>query len=165
MTLVEDISLVLGIQYSTPDIQYKKIKPMTIADVYEDNRGALELSNFLKLWPWTKHIALKYHQFWEQARNGWVCIHAIDIREQLTDIFMKALPCDAFQYLCHKICGWWTCNYISWGSMRKVYISVTSFVPHNAVLRAMHSLSFLITHYAPIGVLIFILVSQWFLIF
>jgi len=59
MTLVKDISVILGIQYSIPEVQYKKIKPMTIADVYEDNGGALELANFPKLWPRAKHIALK----------------------------------------------------------------------------------------------------------
>ena len=59
MTLVKDISVILGIQYSIPEVQYKKIKSMTIADVYEDNGGALELANFPKLWPRAKHIALK----------------------------------------------------------------------------------------------------------
>ena len=103
MTLVKDVSVILGIEYSIPEVQYKKMRPMTIADVYEDNRGTLELANFPKLWPWTKHIALNYHPFHENIRNGWVCIHAIDM--QLADIFKKALPCDAFQYLHHKIYG------------------------------------------------------------
>ena len=76
------------------------------ADVYEDNRGALELAKMPKLRPRTKHIALKYHHFREHVRNGKVRIHAIDTREQLADIFMKALPCEAFQYLHHKICRW-----------------------------------------------------------
>jgi len=63
MTLVKDISVILGIQYFIPEVQNKKSKPATIADVYEDNRGALGLANFLKLQPHTKHIALKYHYF------------------------------------------------------------------------------------------------------
>ena len=99
MMLVEDVSAILGIEYSTPEVQYKKIRPKTITDVYENNRRALELANFPKLWPCTKHIALKYHHFREHVRNGWVLIHAIDTREQLEYVFMKALPRDAFQYL------------------------------------------------------------------
>jgi len=79
---------------------------MTIADIYGDNRGALELANFPNLQLQTKHIALKYHHLHEHIRSGWVCNHAIDMREQIADIFMKALPHDAFQYLCHKICEW-----------------------------------------------------------
>ena len=74
-------------------------------DVYEDNRGALELAKMPKLGPRTKHIVLKYHHFREHIRNGKVHIHAIDMREQLADIFTKALPREAFQYLRRKICG------------------------------------------------------------
>ena len=106
MTLVEEVSVILQIEYSVPEVQYKCNKTTISADVYEDNRGAQELANFPKLRPRTKHIALKYHHFREHVRNGRVRIHAIDTREQLADIFTKALPRDAFQYLRHKICGW-----------------------------------------------------------
>ena len=78
MILVEDVSVILGIQYSTPEIQYKKIKPMTIADVYEDNRGALEIGNFTKLQPWTKHIASSITNFENMSEmDGYVFMQLI----------------------------------------------------------------------------------------
>ena len=106
MTLVEDVLAILKIEYTVPKVQYKNSKMLLTAAVYEDNRGALELAKMPKLRPRTKHIALKYHHFCEHVRNGKVCICAIDTREQLADIFMKALPHEAFQYLHHKICRW-----------------------------------------------------------
>ena len=111
MPLVENVSKILGIEYTVPEVQYKSIRtPDDVngisVDVYEDNRGALELANVPKLRPRTKHIALKYHHFREHVRNGKVRIHPIDTREQIADIFTKALPRDSFQYLRHKLCGW-----------------------------------------------------------
>ena len=107
MTLVEHVSKILCIDYSIPEVQYKCTASSGFtADVYEDNRGALELANLPKLRPRTKHIALKYHHFREHVRTGKIRINAIDTREQLADIFTKPLPRDAFIYLRHKLCGW-----------------------------------------------------------
>ena len=92
MTLDEDVLIILEIEYSTPGVQYKTSKLVITRDVFEDNRGTLELAKMPKLRPRIKHIALKYHHFHEHARNGKVCIHAIDTREQLADIFTRALP-------------------------------------------------------------------------
>ena len=107
MTLVEEVSSILGIEYNIPEVQYKHTRePAISADVYEDNRGALELAKVPKLRPRTKHIALKYHHFREHVRNGKVRINAIDTKEQIADIFTKGLPKDAFVYLRYKLCGW-----------------------------------------------------------
>ena len=107
IALIENVSKILGIAYKVPEVQYKNIRTPDdmngiSVDVYEDNRGALELANVPKLHPHTKHIALKYHHFRKHVRNRKVQIHPIDTREQTTDIFMKALPHDSFQYLGHK---------------------------------------------------------------
>jgi len=102
------MSLVLNIDYSTPEVQYKQTRPVSKVntDAYEDNNGALELAKVPKMRPRTKHIALKYHHFREYVRDGSVRIHPIDSREQVADIFTKALPKDAFIYLRNKLCGW-----------------------------------------------------------
>jgi len=100
------VLFILEIEYTVPEVQYKNSKMLLTAGVYEDNRGALELAKIPKLRPCTKHIALKYHHFHEHVQNGKVCIHAIDMREQLADIFRKAMPHEAFHYLCHKIRIW-----------------------------------------------------------
>ena len=65
MNLVEDVSLILSIDYMIPEVQYKSTKPASniSANVYEDNSSALELAKVLKMHPQTKHIALKYHHF------------------------------------------------------------------------------------------------------
>jgi len=93
----------LKIEYTDPEVQYKNSKMLLTADVYEDNRGALELAKMPKLRPCTKHIVLKCHHFHEHVRNGKVHIHAVDTREQLADIFMKALPREALQLQIRKI--------------------------------------------------------------
>jgi len=109
MNLVEDILLILSIDYIIQEVQYKNTKTASniSADVYEDNSGALELTKVPKMRPWTKHIALKYHHFWEHVRDGRVQIHPIATREQITNIFTKALVRDSFIYLREKLCGWW----------------------------------------------------------
>ena len=70
-----------------------------MAGLYEDNSGALELAKVPKMHLQTKHIALKFHHFCEHIRDGHVWIHAINTCKQITNIFTKALPKDAFIYL------------------------------------------------------------------
>ena len=38
--------------------------------VFEDNNSKIELSKAPKIYPRTKHIALKYHHFREHVRKG-----------------------------------------------------------------------------------------------
>ena len=56
----------------------KNQKPIIKCMVFEDNNGALELSNDLKSIPRTKHIAIKHHHFRAHVANGSVKIEAID---------------------------------------------------------------------------------------
>ena len=53
MNLVEDVSLILNIDYTIPEVQYKNTKTTSniSADVYEDNSGALELAKVPKMRP------------------------------------------------------------------------------------------------------------------
>ena len=53
-----------------------------------------------------KYIAIKYHHFWSFVVNGDVDILHIDTKEQITDIFAKALDSELFVYLHYKFNGW-----------------------------------------------------------
>ena len=57
--------------------------------VLEDNRGCLDLINFPKVRPKTKHIALKYHHFREHVKNKIISVKYIKTQDQLADIFTK----------------------------------------------------------------------------
>ena len=59
-------------------------------NVFEDNKGAIELALAPKICPRTKHIALKYHHFREHVWKGLIKINPINTLEEVTDIFTKA---------------------------------------------------------------------------
>ena len=109
MTLVQEISGSIYFDTMKPEVQIKRQKPESndlVCEVYEDNRGALELAKVPKMRPRTKHIALKYHHFREHVKNGLIRINPVDTKEQVADIFTKPLARDAFQFLRSKLCGW-----------------------------------------------------------
>jgi hypothetical protein len=81
-------------------------KPNIHCTLFEDNNGALELANSPRYRPRTKHIAIKYHHFREHVKTGKISIHAIDTKQQIADIFTKALPAPSFTYLRQKLIGW-----------------------------------------------------------
>ena len=60
--------------------------------LFEDNRGAEELAKVPKNRPKTKHIAVKYHHFRSAVKNAILQVHRVETKEQLYDIFTKALP-------------------------------------------------------------------------
>ena len=47
----------------------------------------------------TKHIAIKYHYVRELAHDKEVSMEYINTKEKIVDIFTKALPKDAYEYL------------------------------------------------------------------
>ncbi|MGZ8880111.1 MAG: reverse transcriptase domain-containing protein, partial [Halobacteriota archaeon] len=109
MNLIQEISGSIYFDSMKPEIQVRRMKPEPndlVCEVYEDNRGALELAKVPKMRPRTKHIALKYHHFREHVKNGLIRINPVDTKEQVADIFTKPLPRDAFRYLRNKLCGW-----------------------------------------------------------
>ena len=81
--------------------------PTTTCRVFEDNVGALELTNTLKLRPWTKHLAVQLHHFRQYILNKQIAVEKVDdTKYQRADIITKALPKDSFQFLCKTITGW-----------------------------------------------------------
>ena len=76
------------------------------SELFEDNKGAEELARVPKIRPRTKHIAVKYHHFRSHVENGNIKVMRIGTKEQLADIFTKALPRDAFVYLRQQLLGW-----------------------------------------------------------
>ena len=110
MNLLKELSGAIGFSPELPDVQIRRQDPNAkddlVCDVYEDNRGALELATIPKMRPRTKHIALKYHHFRDHVKNGLIRINPIATTEQIADIFTKPLPRDAFRYLRGKLCGW-----------------------------------------------------------
>ena len=73
---------------------------------YEDNAGALELSNVPKLRPRTKHINIVYHHFREHVRSGLVKVFPIGTSDQVADIMTKPLPQNLFQKFRKQLIGW-----------------------------------------------------------
>ena len=82
-------------------------KPEMICTTWEDNRSCIKVAESPKITPRTKHIALKYHQYFRQfVSNGTVVIKPIDTKEQTADILTKPLDEKQFVYLRRKLCGW-----------------------------------------------------------
>ena len=51
----------------------------------------------------TKHIAIKYHYVRELVQDKEVKMEYVHIKEQIANIFTKALPKDAHEYLRGKL--------------------------------------------------------------
>jgi hypothetical protein len=77
-----------------------------VADLFEDNAAAYELATAPKLCPRTKHIALKYHHFRQHVVNGTIRLHLIGTKDQLADLFTKALDKPTFLCIQKILCGW-----------------------------------------------------------
>ena len=84
-------------KFDPPKIHYR---------LYEDNVGALELANNHKLRPRTKHLAVQLHHFRQYIMSKEVTVHKVDTKNQLGDVFTKAVPKRTFEYLRKKIIGW-----------------------------------------------------------
>ena len=80
--------------------------------VHEDNSGALEMARSPKMRPRTKHINRKYHWFRSliakagENIDGKVVVLAIDTKDQLADIFTKAVTQELFLKFRKAIFGW-----------------------------------------------------------
>ena len=57
--------------------------------------------------PRIKHISPMHHHFRQFIINGNVDIKCVNTKEQIGDIFTKPLSSSAFNYLRHKLIGWW----------------------------------------------------------
>ena len=78
--------------------------------VFEDNSGALELAKTPKMRPRTKHINVKYHHFRhlvdDGTGHGRITVHPIDTKDQIADIFTKAVTTDLFFKFRKRMQGW-----------------------------------------------------------
>jgi methyl coenzyme M reductase subunit D len=74
--------------------------------VFEDYNGALELATAPKIRPRTKHIAIKYHHFRNKVDSGKIQIKCVDTKNQIANIFTKALPRVDFERIRVMLLGW-----------------------------------------------------------
>ena len=80
--------------------------PKIHCKVFEDNAGAIEIANVLKMRPRTKHLNIKYHHFREEVKKGTISIYNTRNEEQIADIFTKTLPEQLFIKFREKMMGW-----------------------------------------------------------
>ena len=74
--------------------------------LFEDDKGAEELTYFPKNRPRTKHIAVKYYNFREAVRSKILIVKRVDTLNQLADIFTKPLARIPLERLRMRIQGW-----------------------------------------------------------
>ena len=75
-------------------------KPMIL---YCDNTSVINISKNLVMHTKTKHIEIKYHYLRELVQDKEVKMEYVNTKEKIYDIFKKALPKDAHEYLRGKI--------------------------------------------------------------
>ena len=64
--------------------------------IYYDNTCTINMSKNLVLHSKTKHIAIKYHVLKEKVTEKEISLDYISTKEQIADIFTKALPKETF---------------------------------------------------------------------
>lgn len=75
--------------------------------IFEDNNGALNLSNYPKITPRTNHIAIKYHWFRDNINNEKeFLLQRIDSGHQKADIFTKGMTEVSFRKIRALLMGW-----------------------------------------------------------
>jgi uncharacterized protein YacL (UPF0231 family) len=79
-----------------------------VCAIWEDNNAALKVANtqFPNMTPRTKHIAIKYHWFKENIKEGEIEVQAIDTKVQKANIFTKGIAKREFQEKRAMIMGW-----------------------------------------------------------
>jgi hypothetical protein len=81
-------------------------QPRVMCKVFEDNAGAIEIANVPKIRPRTKHLNIKYHHFREEVKKGTISVYHVGTKEQVADIFTKALDEGLFTKFRKRIMGW-----------------------------------------------------------
>jgi len=71
--------------------------------LFIDNKPAIDLANNPEHHSKTKHIDIQYHFVREKIRKGTINLDYISIKNQLADIFTKALNNHSFQGLFSKL--------------------------------------------------------------
>ena len=71
--------------------------------LYCDNTSAINISKSLVMHTKTKNIIIKYHYMRELIQDKEVKMEYVNTKEKISNIFTKALPNDAHEYLRGKI--------------------------------------------------------------
>ena len=79
---------------------------LVVSEVFEDNSGCVVLANDDQYRPRTKHLAIKWHHFKDQVRNGNLKVSKIDTKINWADIFTKAVDKTTFERLRKLMMGW-----------------------------------------------------------
>jgi hypothetical protein len=88
------------------DFKLNKAIPTVHCTAFEDNAGAIEMARLPKMRPRTKHLNAKYHHFREAVALRLIHIVYIPTKQQLADIFTKAVVIALFGILRAGIQGW-----------------------------------------------------------
>ena len=78
------------------DLQVQFSEPIPI---FRDNTSAISISKNPIMHSKTKHIMIKYHFFIKQVAEKNIKLEYVGTKEQISDIFTKPLPSEAFEYL------------------------------------------------------------------
>jgi hypothetical protein len=78
------------------DIQVEYDEPFPI---YCDNTSTISISKNSMMHSKTKHIPIKYNFLREQVAEKIIEVEYVGTKEQVTDIFTKWIPREAFEYL------------------------------------------------------------------
>ena len=85
----------------------KDFKFIAKSKIFEDNQGALGLSQIPHLTPRSKHYATKLHFFRSHCKpNGILDIQKIGTKDQVADIYTKPLDCQTFERVHALLMGW-----------------------------------------------------------
>ena len=71
--------------------------------LYCDNTSTINISKNHVMHTKTRHIAIKYHYLRELFQDKEVRLEYVNTKEKIVDIFTKALPKDAHEYLRGKL--------------------------------------------------------------
>jgi hypothetical protein len=82
------------------DIHVEYDEPIPI---YCDNTSAINISKNPVMHSKMKHIPIKYHFLWKQVAEKNIRVEYVGTKEQVTYIFTKPLPQEAFEYLRQRL--------------------------------------------------------------
>jgi hypothetical protein len=71
--------------------------------IYCDSKSAINISKDPVRHSKMKHIPIKYHFLREQVAEKNIKVEYVGTKEQVTDIFTKPLPREAFEYLRQRL--------------------------------------------------------------
>jgi hypothetical protein len=83
-----------------------KMTHLIVSKIYEDNQACIVLGQSDHFNVQTKHIAIKWHHFKDQIRQGHIKIVKVDSHSNWADILMKPLKRQKHKTLRKLIMGW-----------------------------------------------------------